>query len=108
MLCLTRSGWIHINQDALGSADECKKALEKAVKHGRNVVLDRCNVHAKERKMWITDAKHYCSEGQKYTFQAVFMDTPIGTPAKSKTLLEISKKLTFFGALCRYLQRTRR
>ena len=32
-------GWIHINQDALGSAAECKKALEKAVKHGLNVVL---------------------------------------------------------------------
>lgn len=70
-------GWVHINQDALGSAAACKKALEKAVKHGRNVVLDRCNVHAKERKMWITDAKSYCSEGQKYNFQALFMDTPI-------------------------------
>jgi len=32
-------GWVHINQDALGTAVECKKALEKAIKHGRNVVL---------------------------------------------------------------------
>jgi hypothetical protein len=40
---------------------------------------DRCNVHAKDRKMWITDAKSYCADGQKYTFEAIFMDTPIGT-----------------------------
>lgn len=32
-------GWVHINQDALGTAAECKKALEKAIKHGKNVVL---------------------------------------------------------------------
>lgn len=32
-------GWAHINQDELGTAAECKKALEKAVKHGKNIVL---------------------------------------------------------------------
>ena len=35
----TLKGWSHINQDELGTAAECKKALEKAVKHGKNVVL---------------------------------------------------------------------
>ena len=50
-------GWVRINQDDLGSADECKKAIVKALKHDRSVVIDRCNVHPKERKMWFTFAK---------------------------------------------------
>ncbi len=48
-------GWIRVNQDDLGSADECKKLLKKAMKHGKSVVVDRCNVHAKERKMWVNE-----------------------------------------------------
>ncbi len=31
--------------------------MNKAIKHKKCVIIDRCNVHAKERKMWLTDAK---------------------------------------------------
>ena len=30
-----------------GNADMCKKEIEKALKNGENIVLDRCNVHQK-------------------------------------------------------------
>ena len=46
--------------------------------------------------MWITDVKHFCSDGQKYNYHAVYMDTPIGmsdsTPLNDKKS-EISKIL---------------
>lgn len=29
--------------------------------------------------MWVTDAKHFCADGQKYNYHVVFVDTPIGT-----------------------------
>jgi predicted kinase len=56
---LEKNGWIRVNQDDLGSSDECKKALEKALKHKRSAILDRCNAHSKDRKMWINEAKKY-------------------------------------------------
>ncbi|KAL9648660.1 hypothetical protein ABK040_016290 [Willaertia magna] len=52
-----KHGWIRVNQDDLGDASECKKVLEKSLKHGKSVILDRCNIHPKDRKMWITEAK---------------------------------------------------
>lgn len=55
---LVSFGWIRVNQDDLGSADECKKLLKKAMKHGKSVIIDRCNVHAKERKMWVNEVLH--------------------------------------------------
>jgi len=54
---LQQQGFIRVNQDDLGDAAECKKAMEKAFKHSRSVILDRCNIHPKDRKMWITEAK---------------------------------------------------
>eukprot|EP01127_Copromyxa_protea_P021302 TRINITY_DN7289_c0_g1_i2.p1 TRINITY_DN7289_c0_g1~~TRINITY_DN7289_c0_g1_i2.p1 ORF type:complete len:113 (+),score=18.27 TRINITY_DN7289_c0_g1_i2:140-478(+) len=38
---LEKSGWLRVNQDDLGSADECKKLLDKGLKHNQHVVLDR-------------------------------------------------------------------
>jgi predicted kinase len=54
---LEKQGFVRINQDDLGTADECKKLLEKSLKHGRSCILDRCNIHPKDRKMWMTNAK---------------------------------------------------
>jgi predicted kinase len=31
--------------------------MQKALKHGKSVIIDRCNVHVKERKMWILEAQ---------------------------------------------------
>ncbi|KAF0977550.1 hypothetical protein FDP41_003542 [Naegleria fowleri] len=52
-----KHGFVRINQDTLGDAAECKKLMEKSFKHNKSVVLDRCNIHPKDRKMWITEAK---------------------------------------------------
>jgi len=41
----------------LGTCDECKKLLDKGLKHNQNVVLDRCNVMMKERKMFGKSSK---------------------------------------------------
>jgi len=54
---LERAGWLRANQDELGSAESCKKVISKGLKHDENVVLDRCNVMIKERKMFISEAK---------------------------------------------------
>lgn len=43
-------------QDDLGSAENCKTFIEKALKHGENVIIDRVNLHPKDRQMW----KTYC------------------------------------------------
>eukprot|EP01098_Paradermamoeba_levis_P011193 TRINITY_DN4778_c0_g1_i2.p1 TRINITY_DN4778_c0_g1~~TRINITY_DN4778_c0_g1_i2.p1 ORF type:complete len:173 (-),score=62.09 TRINITY_DN4778_c0_g1_i2:90-608(-) len=64
-------GWIRINQDDLGTQDECKKLLEKALKHDKSVVLDRVNVHSKERKMWLNLSKKYTSH-----FEVLFLNLP--------------------------------
>jgi predicted kinase len=61
---LEKHGFIRINQDDLGTADECKKLLDKSLKHGRSCILDRCNIHPKDRKMWITNAKSVCPSVQ--------------------------------------------
>jgi len=69
---LEQFGWIRVNQDDLGTVDECKKIMEKALKHGKSVIVDRCNVHMKERKMWVT-------EGKKWTekIEVFFLNTPV-------------------------------
>eukprot|EP00457_Paulinella_chromatophora_P019499 gb/GEZN01021191.1/.p1 GENE.gb/GEZN01021191.1/~~gb/GEZN01021191.1/.p1 ORF type:complete len:202 (-),score=38.95 gb/GEZN01021191.1/:23-628(-) len=54
---LASSGWVRVNQDELGSSEECLKVMEKALKHKHSVVLDRCNIHPKERKQWASKAK---------------------------------------------------
>eukprot|EP01027_Heterolobosea_sp_BB2_P010139 GEZU01014910.1.p1 GENE.GEZU01014910.1~~GEZU01014910.1.p1 ORF type:complete len:155 (+),score=23.21 GEZU01014910.1:33-497(+) len=45
--------WLYISPT--GSRDECYRAMVKAIKKNQNVVLDRCNVQMKERKMWLKD-----------------------------------------------------
>jgi hypothetical protein len=59
-------GWVRVNQDDLGDADQCKVVLRKALKHGKSVLLDRCNVHMKERKMFVF-VDHCCTINQPTT-----------------------------------------
>jgi predicted kinase len=47
--------------------------MDKALKHGETVIVDRCCVHPKERKMWITEAKKYTT-----TIDCIFLNTPKG------------------------------
>jgi len=70
---LEKAGWIRANQDDLGSADACKKVLAKALKHDENVVLDRCNVMMKERKMFISESKRDFGVTQ---VECLFLDIP--------------------------------
>ena len=49
-----KTGWETVSQDALGSREECEKVLDKGMRHGKRMILDRVNVHAKERKQWIS------------------------------------------------------
>jgi len=69
---LEKHGWHRVNQDDLGTADECKKLMDKHLKHGEPVIIDRCNVHPKERKMWVNEAKKYTTN-----VDCLFMNTPI-------------------------------
>jgi predicted kinase len=46
--------------------------MEKYLKHGKPVIMDRCNVHPKERKMWVTEAKKYTTH-----VDCLFLNTPI-------------------------------
>src|SRR5690606_41868988 len=48
---LETKGWVRVNQDDLGSVQECKKLFEKSLLKQKNVIVDRCNVHSKDRKM---------------------------------------------------------
>jgi predicted kinase len=72
---LEKSGWIRISQDELGSLQECKSLFEKSLKKGRSVIVDRCNVHDKERKIWTNDAKRFGI--QKETMECLFINTPM-------------------------------
>jgi len=46
-------GWIRINQDELGSRGACSKLMRLQLEKGKNVVIDRCNFDAHQRKSFI-------------------------------------------------------
>lgn len=69
---LETKGWVRVNQDDLGSVQECKKLFEKSLLKQKNVIVDRCNVHSKDRKMWITEAKRLGVSN----FECVFFNVP--------------------------------
>jgi predicted kinase/predicted phosphohydrolase len=50
-------GYVRINQDELGSRGACVEAATQALKLGKGVVIDRCNVDAGQRAPWIDLAK---------------------------------------------------
>jgi predicted kinase len=46
-------GWVRVSQDDLGSKGACAKVMRNALQQGKNVVVDRCNFNAHQRKQWI-------------------------------------------------------
>ncbi|KAH3761358.1 polynucleotide kinase 3-phosphatase [Pelomyxa schiedti] len=70
---LEQRGWIRVNQDDLGTSDECMKLMQKSLKHRRSVILDRCNGFSKERRMWIREAQKFAP----VNFEVVHLNVPI-------------------------------
>jgi predicted kinase len=46
-------GYVRINQDEMGNRNACIKAADAALKEGKGVVIDRCNVDVEQRAHWI-------------------------------------------------------
>jgi predicted kinase len=51
--------WALVSQDELGTQDACKREILRGLKHRKPVILDRCNVHPSERKMWLNFILHH-------------------------------------------------
>lgn len=64
--------WIHISQDELGTQDECRKAIAKALKHRQPLVFDRCCVLERERRLWLQCFR----DCPGIVLHAVFFDVP--------------------------------
>ncbi len=62
-----------VSSDAAGSTDQVKKLLAKALKHGKSVVLDRCNASDKERRMFVREANELSPASN---VEVVFFSTP--------------------------------
>lgn len=54
---LAANGWVRVCQDDLGSRANCERDTRRALLAGRDVVVDRCNFDAAQRKHWIDMAK---------------------------------------------------
>ena len=67
-----RGGWIRVSPDDIGIMEECKKLIEKGLKHGSNVVLDRCNASDKERKMFVREAAEFTDD-----VSVVYFNVPV-------------------------------
>lgn len=50
---LAANGWVRICQDELGSRAACERDTRRALLAGRDVVVDRCNFDAAQRKHWV-------------------------------------------------------
>ncbi|KAF8136117.1 PNK3P-domain-containing protein [Boletus edulis] len=51
------AGYVHVNQDTLGTRPKCLKAAEEALKAGKSCVIDNTNRDAPTRKLYIDLAK---------------------------------------------------
>ena len=73
----TKYGYVRINQDELGTCDECKKLLAKALRNGKSVCIDRCNIHPKERKMWINETRMVLDDKSFRNFDLIWVSTSV-------------------------------
>lgn len=64
-----------INQDILGSRDECIKLAKKAIEFGKDVVIDRTNISKRQRATWINIAKYY----ELQDIICIYFETDINT-----------------------------
>ena len=73
-LLASQSGgkWVHVSQDELGTQDECRKAIAKALKHRQPLVFDRCCVLERERRLWLQCFR----DCPGVVLHAVFFDVP--------------------------------
>ena len=56
-LCAQDKKWTRVCQDILKSREKCKTAVYDALSRGQSVVIDRTNVTAEQRSVWIDIAK---------------------------------------------------
>lgn len=54
--------YVRINQDELGSRDECAKKMGRALEHKKDVIIDRVNNTIQQRSYWLNLAKNYGAE----------------------------------------------
>lgn len=52
-------GYKWVNQDTLGTRQECIKVASYALVDGQNVIIDRTNISQQQRKYWIQIAKKF-------------------------------------------------
>lgn len=65
------SHMVRVNQDSLGSREKSLKLFNESLSEGKDVILDRCNISAKQRKEWLKIAKLY-----KASCHAVYLEVP--------------------------------
>lgn len=53
------SNYAYINQDSLGSKDNCVFLYKECLSKNMNIIVDRCNQDKKQRKLWINIALQY-------------------------------------------------
>lgn len=74
---LVHNGWAYVSQDEMGSLDVCEKALIKALKAGKSIAIDRCNVTPSERRLCLQLANRAVdkgvAKGVTLHFEAVWM-----------------------------------
>ena len=58
-LCAQDKKWTRVCQDILKSREKCKTAVYDALSRGQSVVIDRTNVTAEQRSVWIDIAKKH-------------------------------------------------
>mmetsp|Transcript_24310 Transcript_24310/g.60915 ORF Transcript_24310/g.60915 Transcript_24310/m.60915 type:complete len:201 (+) Transcript_24310:85-687(+) len=68
-----RGAWVRVNQDDQGDRELVLKTMVRALRRNESVVLDRCCVHLKERRMWLREAQKLGVNN----CHVVFMDTPL-------------------------------
>lgn len=77
---VVQNGWAYVNQDEMGTAEACEKALVKILKAGKSCIIDRCNVTSSERRLCMQHANRALEKGLvkgvTLHFEAVWMATP--------------------------------
>ena len=91
-LLVSQSGgkWVHVSQDELGTQDECRKAIAKALKHRQPIVFDRCCVLERERRLWL-QCFHDCPG---LVMHAVFFDVPPAECLHHTTHVALTENVT--------------
>ncbi|KAI0288305.1 polynucleotide kinase 3 phosphatase-domain-containing protein [Russula brevipes] len=63
------AGYVHVNQDTLGSRPKCVKAAEEALTAGRSCVIDNTNRDVQTRKHYLDLAKRLQVPARCFVFQ---------------------------------------